>query len=58
VFQVLYTRIVDGLIVDMAEVFVDDGNLISASSVALYAKDKLLIGSVATKTVICDVKFM
>ena len=54
----LYIRVEKGLIVDMAEVFVDDGNLISGSSVAVYAKNKLLIGSVAAQTVICDVKFM
>ena len=58
IFQVLYTRVEKGLIVDMAEVFVDDGSLISGSSVAVYAKNKLLIGSVAAQTVICDVKFM
>ncbi|KAK2151004.1 hypothetical protein LSH36_380g06018 [Paralvinella palmiformis] len=50
--QVLRLKIEEGHILDITEPFVDDGRLISGSSVALYAKNKLLIGSAATKTIV------
>ena len=58
IFQVLRLKVKEGLITDMTEVFADDGTLISGSSVALYAKNKLFIGSVFTQTIVCDVQYI
>ncbi|KAK2150988.1 hypothetical protein LSH36_380g02096 [Paralvinella palmiformis] len=56
--QVLRLKTKDGLITDMTEPFADDGKLISGSSVALYVKNKLFIGSIYSQTVVCDVEYI
>ncbi|XP_077986814.1 serum paraoxonase/arylesterase 2-like [Glandiceps talaboti] len=38
------------------EVFMDDGSLLSASSVASYYDNKMLIGTVLSKTAFCEIK--
>ncbi|XP_070532152.1 serum paraoxonase/arylesterase 1-like [Ptychodera flava] len=41
---------------EFREVFMDDGSLISGSSVASYYDDKILIGTVFEKTAFCEIK--
>ncbi|CAG5135730.1 unnamed protein product [Candidula unifasciata] len=55
--SVLRLPLKDGKIVpeDITELFYDHGDLISASSCAAIYKNKLLIGSVINKLVVCDV---
>ena len=40
----------------LSDVFMDDGSLLSGSSVGVYAKDRLYIGSVIDKIVYCESK--
>ncbi|XP_067687607.1 serum paraoxonase/arylesterase 1-like [Haliotis asinina] len=53
--QVLQIKLKDGSVSSVTELFLDDGNLISASTVATIYKKKMLIGSVFDKLVYCDV---
>ena len=58
IFQVLQLKTKEGLITEIREAILDDGRLISASSVALYAKNKIFIGSPAASTVGCDAVYV
>ncbi|KAK6165589.1 hypothetical protein SNE40_022491 [Patella caerulea] len=53
--QVLLLYVKDGNIKKTRELFYNDGDLITGSSVAIVFNSKLLIGSVLHKTVLCDV---
>ncbi|XP_071101216.1 serum paraoxonase/arylesterase 2-like [Haliotis cracherodii] len=53
--QVLQIKLKDGSVSSVTELFVDDGNLISASTVATVYNKKMLIGSFLDKLVYCDV---
>ena len=55
--QVLHLKTKDGLITDMYEVFADDGQFFSGSSIAVHYKGKMAVGSVLTKALLCDVKY-
>ena len=56
-FQVVRLSTKAGLLTeDFVEVYVDDGKVISASSVALYHNGNLLIGSMSHSAVHCKVK--
>ena len=48
----------DGHAEDIEEMYKEDGSLISMSSVAVYRNNKLYIGSVSHKMVICHVQYM
>ncbi|XP_046584014.1 serum paraoxonase/arylesterase 1-like [Haliotis rubra] len=53
--QVLQVKLKEGTVSSVTELFVDDGHLVSGSSVAVVYKKKMLIGSVINKLVYCDV---
>ncbi|KAK6165578.1 hypothetical protein SNE40_022482 [Patella caerulea] len=53
--QVLVLYVKDGNITNTRELFYNDGDLITGSSVAIVFNSKLFIGSVLDKTVLCDV---
>ncbi|XP_067685764.1 serum paraoxonase/arylesterase 1-like [Haliotis asinina] len=53
--QVLQVKLKEGTVSSVTELFVDDGHLLSGSSVAVVYKKKMLIGSVINKLVYCDV---
>ncbi|XP_050419126.1 serum paraoxonase/arylesterase 2 isoform X1 [Patella vulgata] len=53
--QVLMLYVKNGNITKTRELFYDDGELITGSSVAIVFNSKLLIGSVLDKTFFCDV---
>lgn len=42
--------------IEVEEVYADDGKELSGSSVAVVYGNRLLIGSVATHAVLCDMK--
>ncbi|XP_050419123.1 serum paraoxonase/lactonase 3 [Patella vulgata] len=52
--QVLKLEMKDGNVTGTKELFYDDGDLISGSATAIVFNNKLLIGSVIDKTVICS----
>ncbi|XP_071100728.1 serum paraoxonase/arylesterase 2-like isoform X2 [Haliotis cracherodii] len=53
--QILQVKLKEGTVSSVTELFVDDGHLLSGSSVAVVYKKKMLIGSVLNKLVYCDV---
>lgn len=53
--QVLLMRVKNGNITSTLELFCDDGSLISGSSAATVYNRKLLVGSVLSSLVLCDV---
>ncbi|XP_046584006.1 serum paraoxonase/arylesterase 1-like [Haliotis rubra] len=53
--QILQVKLKEGTVSSVTELFVDDGHLVSGSSVAVVYKKKILIGSVINKLVYCDV---
>ncbi|XP_070532153.1 serum paraoxonase/arylesterase 1-like [Ptychodera flava] len=52
----LGSKITPYAIVDIREVLMDDGSLVSGSSVASYYDNKLLVGSVLDKLAYCEIK--
>ncbi|ELU11753.1 hypothetical protein CAPTEDRAFT_198628 [Capitella teleta] len=54
--QVLRVNMKDGHFVNMTEVFADDGSFISGSSSAVYYKHAMLVGTVFTNLMYCEVK--
>ena len=48
----------DGHEVGIEEIYKEDGHLVSGSSIAVYRKNKLYIGSVSHKMAVCDVRYM
>ncbi|XP_046584022.1 serum paraoxonase/arylesterase 2-like isoform X2 [Haliotis rubra] len=53
--QVLQIKLKDGSVSSVTELFIDDGNLISASTVATVFNKKMLVGSFLDTLVYCDV---
>ncbi|XP_048238590.1 serum paraoxonase/arylesterase 1-like [Haliotis rufescens] len=53
--QILQVKLKQGTVSAVTELFVDDGHLVSGSSVAVVYKKKMLIGSLINKLVYCDV---
>ncbi|XP_052776582.1 serum paraoxonase/arylesterase 2-like isoform X3 [Mya arenaria] len=56
--QVLRIKIRDGVMTSLEEIYADDGDELNASTVAAYGAGKLVIGSLFTQTVVCDVKYL
>lgn len=56
--QVFYLRMREGSVVDVSEKFADDGKLMSASSAAVYQDGKLLIGSIRSHALLCNVEYI
>ncbi|VDP17261.1 unnamed protein product [Soboliphyme baturini] len=54
--QVLHVKFSDRNTYTITEPFADDGSTLNASSVALYHKNTLLIGTINHKLMICLVK--
>lgn len=42
---------------DVIEVFLDDGKEIAASSVATVFKNRMVIGSITSNPLLCDIKY-
>ncbi|ELU08791.1 hypothetical protein CAPTEDRAFT_193248 [Capitella teleta] len=53
--QVLKINMKDGDMVNMTEVFADDGEYISGTSSAVHFKNKILVGTVFTNLMYCEV---
>ena len=58
--QVLRIRVKDGHVTSVHDFFKDDGEQLSASTIAAYhtKTSRLIVGSVASKAVYCDVKYL
>lgn len=55
--QVLKIKTEKGMLRDVIEVFLDDGGEIPASSVATVYKNRMVIGSVTSNPLLCDIKY-
>ncbi|XP_061197023.1 serum paraoxonase/arylesterase 1-like [Saccostrea echinata] len=55
--QVLKIKAENGILEDVIEVYLDDGGELTASSVAAFFKNRLIIGSLASNLLLCDVKY-
>lgn len=55
--QVLKIKTEKGMLRDVIEVFLDDGGEIPASSVATVFKNRMVIGSVTSNPLLCDIKY-
>lgn len=55
--QVLKIKTEKGMLKDVIEVFLDDGREILASSVASVFKNRMVIGSVTSNPILCDIKY-
>lgn len=53
--QVLRIKTNNGMPVKVTEVFSDDGSTISASTISVFHENNLLIGSVASELVLCNI---
>lgn len=53
-FQVLRLGTKDGIITGITEVIASDGDLITASSVAVNYKDRVVVGSVLNGALMCE----
>ena len=56
--QVLRVRLRDNKVADIEEVYVNNGSVVTGSSVALYKNNKLFIGTVSAQLVMCDVNYL
>ncbi|XP_053395644.1 uncharacterized protein LOC123523548 [Mercenaria mercenaria] len=56
--QVIRVKIRDHTVDDVEEIYRDDGQECSGSTVASYQRKKLVIGTVFQQTVVCDVKYL
>ncbi|XP_052778206.1 serum paraoxonase/arylesterase 1-like [Mya arenaria] len=56
--QVLRVKVSDGGIDAVEEIYSDNGEEIAGSTAAVYAKGKLMIGSVFEQAITCDVKYL
>ena len=58
--QVLHLRIKKGLIVDVQEVYSNDGSQINCTSAAVYHKEtqSIIMGSVTESPLYCEVKYL
>lgn len=55
--QVLKIKADNGMLKDVVEVFLDDGREILASSVATVFKNRMVIGSITSNPLLCDIKY-
>ncbi|KAL4236462.1 hypothetical protein ACF0H5_004848 [Mactra antiquata] len=56
--QVLRVKIRDQAVADVEEIYTDDGQECSLATTGAYAYGKLVIGTVSSQTVVCDVNFL
>ncbi|KAK3595227.1 hypothetical protein CHS0354_021542 [Potamilus streckersoni] len=56
--QVFRMKTSKGLITDVIEIYRNNGTEISASTVATYFKRRILIGSIGSKLLLCDAKYI
>jgi len=54
--QVLKFKTEDGLITDVEQIYMNDGEEFSGGSVGTIYKNRLLLGAVATAPMICEIK--
>ncbi|WAR23853.1 PON3-like protein [Mya arenaria] len=55
---VLRIKLRGGVMTSLEEIYADDGDELTASTVAAYGAGKVFIGSLFTQTVVCDVKYL
>ena len=56
--QVLRLTLQDGLISNMQQVFMDDGRLLSGSSVAVHKDGQMMVGSIVGKALLCQIRHL
>lgn len=56
--QVLRIKMTDNAVSEIEEIYHDDGNVLSGTSVATYVSGKVLIGTVSQRLAICDVSYL
>ncbi len=56
--QVLRLTVENGELTESLEVYMNDGTEFSGIAVAVHWQDKLLLGSVSTKALYCDAKYI
>ena len=56
--QALRLKVEDGEVVEVVSPYMDDGSKFSGSTVVLHYGDKLLMGSVFTKALYCEVNYI
>ncbi|KAL4236468.1 Serum paraoxonase/lactonase 3 [Mactra antiquata] len=55
--QVLRFKMRDNMVSEIEEIYADDSTNLAGSTVATYVDGKLVIGTAASKTLVCDVKY-
>jgi hypothetical protein len=56
--QILRAKLVDGHPVSIDEIYANNGSELSASSIGVRYNDGLLIGSVVTHALYCDLRYV
>ena len=57
-FKVIRVKIRDSLVDDIEEIYMDDGQECSLSTVASYRNKTLVIGTGFKQTIVCNVKYL